>query len=1125
MAAVPPVDPSHNTPEATNALPPANRGLLARIAAAASSGLAAVASTAASIGSSAVGGLFAAPEGHLTLVPGMAGYEAESLESPEIRAAREAVQRAQLDYDLDETEETYPALQAARAYLDTLLNPPPIAEEERAAEERPSATAPLNPLDVLKSTATAQAVSAANSVVQSTVAGRAAVAGVSWAGKKAAHAAAPHVLHFVRKLTDQPLPGTTSSGAKVARILASVGFRKKNEEVYVLSEKIAGGVVSGTIPEKTLLTANSAARAAISDTEKILQASGFEEAPLIQPLMPAPAGRVLPIFEKHTLAGLKESDKALCQGLAEKAKGMSAVGILHTVILRRHLTFEQLKHFTAQKDPVKAYFAELSFFPWLVAKFTYLFISPCLNIIFDWHDTENPGLAAQLVSIVRERLSDPHTLQTFMATLLSDASKIALQGKRGRIELIPTNTNDLNNLFASWIKGRIFIKTGWPLIGPWIDHLIERSLMSVIKSQNIPKKIQGLYTPGKPNTVHPVLLELVQSLEGLTKSWMESIQASQKNTLSALERNEHEPLLDKPAGATLPPLFNDLGEPLDLKKVTKSLTDYFALQGARNPEELRELLSHSRFELHLRELQSSDPHRAKRYIAYLKELDAFLKDVGANQELRGAGTLATVSISDKIEEKVDNTLADLLKKGIASLLQTLSDENTIEAILKKAVSFAEKFLVTAELTPVESEKQRISLEKSSMALSQNVKQIISDVTEFQFKPNVQKENLEAANRYAVECLGKLKNETLRLAEQIRDLTSCLETLTSLEDIRTAKERLRKAGQEIVLLKDTFSARLQQIYTAPQGAFGDDEKMAHMSQIETSVLSLKELAIQIGHLTKDVLPRLENHFLASAALSKLSVDEPVALPPLAPYYTVLTDLEKAGWTSSNSPLSDFKGEVFALSSCKEAADKLAEKERLLETAIAATENLQKKRNLQGATLFSSTEIQEAYRASESSLKNLIKHRLLTEQALHDLANASSLAKLLGMMQAKHTDYQTERTRYIAAGLERLRILNTAILESRERIRALREKEVASCEHIRANTITNQLKTIMLKAQAFRMTSITATEALPEVNTERLQPLVDSYLSFLGTAAQTFITSSYNLHLLTEAQLERFRRTLS
>ncbi len=917
-------------------------------------------------------------------------------------------------------------------------------------------------------------------------------------GRGAFFTALPYAVAGYQKITEQPPPETTSAGEKLAKVVGQIFWKGPNQALYALGAPIGGNTVVEIVSPNTLITLNSQARVALNEGKNIL-------ASFLSPLAPlSDATNDSAIKPLNKLEEINKIDRSLYEPLALKIKSLAALSILDS-----SLSIEQIKVFSKAKDPLKAYFSSLNFFPWVGAKIFYFFMRPILNSIFDWKTANNPGLMPQLLSLLRETLKNPGITEGFMASLLTDLGKTTINARELDQKYPLTDTTDLNERLISWLQKKISIKTGWPLIGPLIDTFINKKIFGFVKEQNIPTKIQKLfdYKGSQTEAVDPLKVTILDSITAMTSQAIEALRTSYASQLEELDQPFTENLLDRSADQHLPLLLGDDGEPLDLQTGIKNFTRYIAFTALSkdNRDEVKEL---SRFKLHLAKLQETDPRVAALYRSYEKELNDFLVAVGADRRTNLSGILEALEIGDKIEMQVDQALQSLIKTALAAVFKELSQETARESLLQRTFAFAEKLLTN----PLDPSPDTGALQERFASLSgdleQNIKQIISDTLEFQFDPRIQKKTHEVPNRYAVEWTNSLKREigvangTVNIGLQNDlDPTNPEAHLQTPEDIQAFQKTLQAAGHTLFELLSTYEKRLHQLhYEAPKGAFSDVEIQNLTTFIVQKAQTLISVSQTMRDLSTDALPALNKQMTLLYALQNSNDD------------ALLEELARNGW--DEEALTPFRG----LLSTYNTHRKLEEN-----TLLAITEI---ERALDDLRLVE-TDSKRAISAA-ASLKALEKKGILTESHLRHLSLKNTLAvnSLIGELERKRDSLLEEQIAN-QEGLARdiLQIteltnghilrLEGSITSTIPLILGRINREVIAP----LNNISGECIEVLTKER------LEAVEVLPETNQERVKPLVDSYLSFLGLGAQNFIKSPLNLHILAEAQLERLRTTLS
>lgn len=900
--------------------------------------------------------------------------------------------------------------------------------------------------------------------------------------------------------------GSTSAGDKLVRIWHCLQRKKPHQAVFALSQPLGVPLSTGVISEKELLTAHTEAREAIHAAEKALK-----------PLLPPPAAQLLqpplpkrPVMTNH----VRDSDKILCQDLTPKLHQLSAIALLDAFVFNRRLTFTSLKEKIAGENPIQRYFASLPFFPRLWARIVYLFLNPCLKVVFAWKSQEHPGLLPQLVAILRERLTNPLFKESTISTLLCDIVRLCDKRSKGELsELPPINTNIANDELVSWLQDRFVISSGWPLIGGFIDGLIKRKIVDFVRQQNLPKMVLDMYEG--TSQVHPITVEIVEWLKDLTSETQKDLKRASDQKKKEIEAGLYDEAVDLPAKDVLPPLLDENKEPIEFHHVTRTITRYLAVQGIKGAE-LEEYIKRSRFNIHLHELQKKEADKASLLQAYVKELNEFLAAVKADKKLAFGHEITAAPIESQIEETIDLTLTEVVKEGLTHIFKFLEEEKTTEAILNKAVSFATRLITMPEASPEEQIKQKAAFVRSSEDLQQNIIQIISDSLDFKFDPLVQKEELEKPNRYALQLLSHLKEEVGERVETIASLIKKTGGFSSSKEALKFRENCQLAAKQATLLLDSCAKRLHQIYKdAPKGAFTEREIMQHMSQIRNIAKATSALAVPLTELLNTKLPALEKALHRKEVLERAYRHCDESPHPIATWFTLFqTEMAQAGIAQDKS--TSFETRASSIAVLEKEKTTAANQTELIRQAIEAADHLQHKRASEAA------DTHAALVHARWTLQQVIKEGLLPAPELRDLDNPTGLARLLSTLAEKFAQASARER-------EKERLLHTMTATFKESLESWLSEEHAPLDHNMGaihhsqNNIAEALSHLSAQAVPLNKAPLEAIEALPDVNHTRLQPLVDSYLAFLGAGIKTFIASPFNLQLITIAQLQRLRKS--
>lgn len=914
--------------------------------------------------------------------------------------------------------------------------------------------------------------------------------------------AAPHLLEWVQRESVVPGQSTTE---KVRKILTAFAAKKPHETLCVLGESVERAPPADPLMLRTRQSHYTTIRTRISSTREALEKSRYTA--------PLPQASPLPATAQPAKSF---NDQKLCSALSAKAEMMSAIALLSSIALGTPLPFDKLKALTRTPDPLKLFFQELPFWPLMKARITFFFLRPLLASLFHYQSDEQPGLAVQFIRLLRERLVDPDLRRTLISTLLVDGASTAEDLRTRTSSLSPLSSDKLNTIFLTWLKSHFVIKTGWPLIGKFLDRFIQKKVLQFVEEQNIPQIARSLFDPAKQGaTANPIVTRLLKLLATSSGTVMRKLQLSNAAELALLRSGTSRDHLDAPPGSLQASFYDNNGEPLNFVTVIRQLTTFFAIQGATDEAERRVYETRSRFDLYLRDREKKAPAEAELLASYVRELDELLTALRANRT-REFNETRTISIKDKIEEQVDQIVPPLLHQSLSTIFDLLGSEETTEALLAAVVTAGEQLITEPSPSAEEILAQTEEFERASRDLRENIKQMITDVVELEFTPEVQKERVERSNLYAVQWSDRLRGE---LQDYIRNMFLLIRdqtVVTTSSHVEKLSSAVKAAGRATGVLLAICEKRLDQLYNAPPGAFSEDEIQRDMNLIEETVQQIAVIGQNLFEIESNLLSRLLQAHKSAETLQDALAH--LSLSSERRWYTTLEEgLRAAGmdtviitpFARASSSLVDIANQLTTLN----------QRVLILGRASAACNTLYKEQQEHGRNVAHAREL------AERAVRTAIAEGLLPPEALRQLTDNFSLGNFCKQREAdlqrieQEIDILTARKDAEMVALEHdltalLKIQKADIVATNRRtLELFTQRCTPAIERIAT------LSTTLLKKPKV------VVELLSDVSRQRLKPLVDGYLSFMGSSLQAFISSPRNLHLIMERQLDRLARRLS
>lgn len=234
---------------------------------------------------------------------------------------------------------------------------------------------------------------------------------------------------------------------------------------------------------------------------------------------------------------LAQAEKQLIASLSQMLTHIAAIQSVNNIIGPRSLSLEDTKKFIRTKAPYKEYLQTLSLWRRIIAYLLlYIFIHPAASLVLQGsntrkgvvekmrdmfvdlsHDTKKcRGLITSLFSVLGDTIYE----NAQCAKSFSGEKSFAIFREEELAQRIKEHGYEHGKVLAgfnAWLMEMAAVKSDIPLIGPFIDSIINSNLASALVQQDYISQILSLIN--SPSNTHnsPVAYKLLQSIAYLLK--------------------------------------------------------------------------------------------------------------------------------------------------------------------------------------------------------------------------------------------------------------------------------------------------------------------------------------------------------------------------------------------------------------------------------------------------------------------------------------------------------------------------------------------------------------------------------------------------------------------------------
>lgn len=269
--------------------------------------------------------------------------------------------------------------------------------------------------------------------------------------------------------------------------------------------------------------------------------------------------------ETAALKKIEEEEKKLIEDLSGRLLHLASLQTVNGLIGTQSLSLEEIKKNINSEDPYKSYLSKLPFWRKIIAfLLLYLFINPSIKLVIQGsrsHKGAIENIKNRLATLSQDDKKWRQCVNNLFAFLgdtvfeYADISRRFQQGeakgqtlavfreqeREKRIQEHGFDHEQILHGFNAWILETIAVQSGIPLIGPFIDKIINSSLRDLLLKQDFVRQMLSLIET--PAHVHhsPIAYELLQSIAYLLSRAREDIQRTYQEGHNEPDVNQEAP--------------------------------------------------------------------------------------------------------------------------------------------------------------------------------------------------------------------------------------------------------------------------------------------------------------------------------------------------------------------------------------------------------------------------------------------------------------------------------------------------------------------------------------------------------------------------------------------------------